>query len=187
MRAATGATPHAYVTGRRLARAQLMLTDRSARLPRIAFAGGLSSSRPFGKPFLRVLGATLGTDRTSLASEACLPRARHRCLSRLLRNDDKEGAMTDRSMEGGCYCRPIRYRASGPPILGVQCYCRACQHISGGGPNEYALIEQGNFDDTSGSPANYRRCDLPRAVNREFCFSCGIHIPARRPGLRKLV
>lgn len=90
-------------------------------------------------------------------------------------------------MEGGCYCGAIRYRASGPPTLRAQCYCRACQHISGGGPNEYALIEPNELAYTHGSPASYRRLDLPHPVTREFCGTCGTHVLTRRPGLRQVV
>ena len=90
-------------------------------------------------------------------------------------------------MEGGCYCGAIRYRVSGAPTLRAQCYCRACQHVSGGGPNEYALIEPGDFAYADGSPTSYRRPDLPHAVTREFCSTCGTHVLTRRPGLRLLV
>lgn len=90
-------------------------------------------------------------------------------------------------MEGGGYCGAVRYRAPGPPTLRAQCYCRACQHISGGGPNEYALIEPDGFAYTRGAPASYQRPDLLHPVTREFCGTCGTHVLTRRPGLRQLV
>ena len=40
-------------------------------------------------------------------------------------------------VEGGCYCRKIRYVAVGEPRLKAQCHCRECQYISGGAPNMF--------------------------------------------------
>lgn len=90
-------------------------------------------------------------------------------------------------LDGGCYCGGLRYRISAAPVLKAQCHCRACQYISGGGPNYYMLIPPEGFAYVKGEPARYRRSDLPNAVTREFCAVCGTHVLTRRPGLPQLV
>lgn len=90
-------------------------------------------------------------------------------------------------LEGGCYCGELRYRVSAAPVLKAQCHCRACQHISGGGPNYFLLIPPEGFEYVAGTPARYRRPDKENAVTREFCANCGTHVLTRRPGLEQLV
>jgi hypothetical protein len=90
-------------------------------------------------------------------------------------------------MEGGCYCGALRYRVTAAPVLRAQCHCRACQYISGGGPNYFMLVAPSGFEWTSGSPASFRRPDLDNAVTRAFCATCGTHVLTRRPGLDELV
>src|SRR5690348_2674123 len=38
-------------------------------------------------------------------------------------------------LEGGCYCKDLRYVAEGDPVMKGQCHCRECQYITGGSPN----------------------------------------------------
>ena len=38
-------------------------------------------------------------------------------------------------LEGGCYCKGLRYVAEGEPMMKAQCHCRECQYITGGSPN----------------------------------------------------
>jgi hypothetical protein len=86
-------------------------------------------------------------------------------------------------VEGGCYCRKIRYVAEGEPRLKAQCHCRECQYISGGAPNMFMLMPPESFRYIAGRPKNYARDDLEEPVTREFCDTCGTHIATRRPGL----
>jgi hypothetical protein len=91
------------------------------------------------------------------------------------------------ALEGGCYCGELRYVAEGEPFLRAQCHCRACQHISGGAPNMFMLMQPEGFRYVKGEPKTYRRSNLPNAVTREFCGDCGTHIATRRPGLKQIV
>ena len=86
-------------------------------------------------------------------------------------------------LEGGCYCGALRYAAEGDPVMKAQCHCRECQYISGGAPNMFMLMPQGGFTYTKGTPKQFMRSDLERAVTREFCAECGTHIVTRPPGL----
>ena len=86
-------------------------------------------------------------------------------------------------LEGGCYCRQVRYAAEGDPMLKAQCHCRECQYISGGSPNMFVLMPPAGFGYTKGTPRQFTRSDLEGAVTREFCAECGTHMLTRRPGL----
>ena len=87
------------------------------------------------------------------------------------------------TFEGGCYCGQVRYAAEGKPRLKAQCHCRECQYISGGGPNMFMAMPTSGFRYTKGEPKQFTRSDLPRAVTREFCPTCGTHLVTRPPGL----
>ena len=39
--------------------------------------------------------------------------------------------MTDSTLEGGCLCGHIRYRASGPPHSVYHCHCEQCRRYTG--------------------------------------------------------
>ena len=85
-------------------------------------------------------------------------------------------------LEGGCYCGNVRYVSEGEPALKAQCHCRECQYISGGSPNIFLLMPADGFSYTKGSPKQFTRSDLERAVTREFCPDCGTHMATRPPG-----
>lgn len=93
----------------------------------------------------------------------------------------------DETLTGGCYCGAIRYESIGPVRLRAQCHCRACQHIAGGGPNYFMLVRPEGFRFLSGQPQEFTRPDLPAAVTRAFCGTCGTHLTTRRPGLEEIV
>jgi hypothetical protein len=89
--------------------------------------------------------------------------------------------------QGGCYCGAVRYAVSAKPRMQAQCHCRACTHVSGGGPNYFMLIPPEGFAYAKGAPASFRRADKPDAVTRYFCATCGTHLVSHRPGLRHVV
>lgn len=95
--------------------------------------------------------------------------------------------MSEAWATGGCYCGALRYAVSAAPVLSAQCHCRACQHISGGGPNYYMLVQPEAFAWTAGTPSQYTRPDKENAVTRDFCATCGTHVLTHRPGLRQPV
>lgn len=84
-------------------------------------------------------------------------------------------------IEGGCYCKALRYRAEGEPLFKGQCHCRECQYISGGHPNAVMGMPEAGFAYTKGTPKSYSRKDLDAPVAREFCPECGTHILSRAP------
>ncbi len=90
-------------------------------------------------------------------------------------------------VEGGCYCGEVRYAAEGEPMMKAQCHCRECQYITGGAPNMFMAMPADGFKYTKGTPKQFTRKDLARAVTREFCPTCGTHVATRVPGLPMVV
>ena len=87
------------------------------------------------------------------------------------------------SHEGGCYCGALRYKSESDPQMRMQCHCRECQYITGGGANFIIGVPEAGFSYTKGQPSHFKRKDLANGVTREFCAECGTHIGTRAPGL----
>ena len=87
------------------------------------------------------------------------------------------------SLEGGCYCKALRYKSDGDPQMRIQCHCRECQYITGGAVNVIVGVPEAGFSYATGKPKHFKRADLPNGVTREFCGDCGTHIGTRSPGV----
>jgi len=83
---------------------------------------------------------------------------------------------------GRCYCGQVRFESKAAALMKGQCYCRECQYISGGGPNNFVALPVDSFVYTTGAPRAFTRGDLANAVTREFCPDCGTHLATRRAG-----
>lgn len=90
-------------------------------------------------------------------------------------------------LEGGCYCRALRYVCEGKPVAKAQCHCRECQYFSGGGPNYFLMLPAEGFSFVKGTPQTFTRSDLDNAVTREFCATCGTHLTTRRPDMPEII
>jgi hypothetical protein len=90
-------------------------------------------------------------------------------------------------LEGGCYCKALRYVAEGDPMMMAQCHCRECQYITGGSPNVFIAMPIPGFKYTKGSPKTFARKDLERPVTREFCAECGTHVVTRPQGFPAVI
>jgi hypothetical protein len=51
----------------------------------------------------------------------------------------------------------------------------------------FMLMPPDGFGYTAGTPKQFTRSDLERAVTREFCAECGTHLITRRPGLAAVI
>jgi len=87
-------------------------------------------------------------------------------------------------IEGGCYCKEVRYEAEGDPVLKGQCFCRECQYITGGDSVLIMGMPESGFKVTKGKLKGFKRTDIEKAVTREFCSNCGTHVSTRAmPGM----
>ncbi len=87
-------------------------------------------------------------------------------------------------IEGGCYCKQVRYESTGDIGLKGQCFCRECQYISGGDSVLIIGVPEDGFKVTQGELKQFRRSDLENPVTREFCPNCGTHVTTRAmPGM----
>jgi hypothetical protein len=85
------------------------------------------------------------------------------------------------AITGRCYCGELSYEAEGAAQFKGQCHCRECQYISGGAENLFMVMPAQGFRYVKGEPRRFSRKDLPAAVTREFCATCGTHIATRLP------
>lgn len=83
------------------------------------------------------------------------------------------------TISGKCYCGALAYEADGDVLMRVQCHCRECRHVSGGGANYMVGLAEDSFRYVKGQPATYKRADLKEPVTREFCGACGSPILSR--------
>ena len=76
-------------------------------------------------------------------------------------------------LEGGCYCGDVRYEYNGDLGIKGQCFCRECQHVTGGDSVLILGIAEDGFQLTKGALKQFSRSDLESPVTREFCENCG--------------
>lgn len=86
------------------------------------------------------------------------------------------------TIEGGCYCGDVRYKAEGPALMKAECFCRECQYITGGGSLLVMAVAIDGFALTKGAVKGFTRTDIDGGVTREFCPNCGTHLFTRAPG-----
>jgi hypothetical protein len=94
---------------------------------------------------------------------------------------------TKLDLTGGCYCGAVRYRATGGVLTKGICFCRECQHVSGGGGSVIMAMPAAGFSYISGRPAQFSRPDLETPGTREFCVNCGTHLVTRSPRMKVAV
>jgi hypothetical protein len=73
-------------------------------------------------------------------------------------------------IEGGCFCREIRYRATGEPTNSMICHCQTCRRVSGSPVVAWVTVLKSQFQFIHGEPGEL--CSS-KPVRRTFCRSCG--------------
>jgi hypothetical protein len=74
------------------------------------------------------------------------------------------------TFEGGCRCRAVRYRVSGPPKVSDVCHCRSCRLSAGAPAVAWAVWPEDRFMWIAGSATRYSSSP---GVMRTFCGQCG--------------
>ena len=88
------------------------------------------------------------------------------------------------SIEGGCYCKQIRYEVTGEMAMKAQCFCRECQYMTGGDSLLIFGVPTDAFQVKGGELKEFSRDDLENPVTRQFCPNCGTHIASiAMPGM----
>lgn len=91
-------------------------------------------------------------------------------------------------LEGGCDCRHVRYRISGPPLFVHCCHCRWCQRESGASFALNAMIESDRVQALGGDP---ELVDTPSASGQgqqiARCPKCRIALWSHYAGAGPLV
>jgi hypothetical protein len=82
--------------------------------------------------------------------------------------------------EGGCLCRAVRYRASGPASHATLCHCRSCRLASGAPVVAWVTFPSDSFAFVHGTPARHRSS---ASVVRTFCGACGSALTYQRDDL----
>jgi hypothetical protein len=84
------------------------------------------------------------------------------------------------SIEGGCLCGAVRYRAYGQAYGITHCHCRSCRRASGAAFVTWAGFDTDKFTFTKGRPASY---SSSANVIRTFCNKCGTPLTYQRADL----
>ena len=82
-------------------------------------------------------------------------------------------------LEGGCLCRAVRYKVTGPALDAGSCHCRSCRKASSAPELPYAQFALSHFEITSGWPAQFHSSP---EVTRSFCRHCGSPLTYRHAG-----
>jgi hypothetical protein len=91
--------------------------------------------------------------------------------------DTRSTMAANQSIEGGCLCGGVRYRASGQAYGITHCHCQTCRRASGAPFVTWAGFDADKFAYTQGRPVAYASSSH---VVRTFCGKCGTPLTYRR-------
>lgn len=76
-------------------------------------------------------------------------------------------------LQGGCFCKKVRYKISDKIIKTGVCHCRECQHLTGGGFYPFVVIKCESIT-ISGDLREFSRLGASgQLVHCGFCPHCG--------------
>lgn len=82
-----------------------------------------------------------------------------------------------KSIEGGCLCGAIRYRATAAPRVSTLCHCRSCRLANGAPSVAWTVFPAHAFAFVAGKPVEF---ESSPGVMRGFCGQCGTPLTYRR-------
>ena len=74
------------------------------------------------------------------------------------------------TIEGGCFCGAVRYRATTAPKQSMVCHCRSCRRAAAAPAVAWVTFARADFSVTAGELTRYRSSP---PVQRGFCSACG--------------
>ena len=90
--------------------------------------------------------------------------------------------MSERLVQGRCFCGDIRFEVRGPESFACLCYCESCQRAAGAPVVAWATYPRDTFKATQGEMHWHRSSP---GVTRGICCNCGSSISYendKRPG-----
>lgn len=77
------------------------------------------------------------------------------------------------TVEGGCFCGKVRYRAEGRPTNTMVCHCESCRRVAGSPVVAWLSFPKDRFRITAGKPREFHSTP---PVRRTFCGDCGTQL-----------
>lgn len=78
--------------------------------------------------------------------------------------------MASNSIEGGCFCGAVRYRATAIPTNTMVCHCQSCRRVAAAPVVAWLTFPKARFQIIRGTPSEFHSSE---PVRRTFCPSCG--------------
>jgi hypothetical protein len=78
--------------------------------------------------------------------------------------------MTHESIDGGCFCGAVRYRATAKPTNTMICHCQSCRRVAAAPVVAWLTFSKAQFQFVRGRPAEFHSS---APVLRTFCPACG--------------
>jgi hypothetical protein len=76
-------------------------------------------------------------------------------------------------IEGGCFCKRIRYTIEEGAYRSVNCHCTMCRHIHAAAYVTWIVVSVGRFRYTTEAPAKLASSE---GGARDYCPACGTHV-----------
>src|SRR4051812_19070263 len=76
----------------------------------------------------------------------------------------------DAILEGGCFCKAVRYRIKGTPSNTMVCHCQSCRRVAAAPVVAWVTFNKADFEFVQGTPARFHSS---KPVTRTFCPTCG--------------
>ena len=82
------------------------------------------------------------------------------------------------TLEGGCLCGKVRFRAHKPPVRTFACHCTFCQRVTGSAFYAESIFEVDSVEFNAGELSKYEHVsdNSQKKVVVEFCPNCGTTI-----------
>lgn len=77
---------------------------------------------------------------------------------------------------GRCACGNVKLTMAGEPAATRQCWCRQCQHLSGGGPSHNAMFRTDEVVVEGELASHSYLADSGNTLTQWFCPACGNHV-----------